>query len=58
MMPMAQDEHSALAIVAVVAVLGFLGLLAFLAVGARDKGGQLSMTPQPNGGFLIVERRF
>ncbi len=56
---MSDKEDHSVAIVAVVAIVGFLGLLAFLAMSGRDKGGVLTVTPNPrDGGFTILERVF
>ncbi len=53
------DEHhndnKTLAIVAVVGVLALFGFLGFLML-RQDRGGTLSVTPQPSGGFLIIDR--
>jgi hypothetical protein len=38
----------------VAALLGFLG---FLYIAGRDRGGVLQITPNTQGGFVIVDQR-
>ena len=52
-----EGRDNAIAIVAVVAVVALLAFLGFVFVQQRrDNGGVMSVNPQANGGFVIIDR--
>ena len=50
------NSDKTIAIVAVVGVIALFGFLGFVLLTRQDRGGILTVAPNPTGGFTIIDR--